>query len=148
MTLKAGDPAPDFSGTDTEGQARSLADYRGKKLVLYFYPKDDTPGCTKEACSLRDNGADIRAKGAEVLGVSTDSVASHQRFTKKFRLTFPLMADTDKRIAKSYDAIGGITGMLGIAKRVTYIIDEQGKIAHVIDSVQSGRAGEQVLDLL
>lgn len=148
MALKPGDPAPAFSAKDTEGNTRSLADYRGKKLILYFYPKDDTPGCTKEACSLRDHRADLEAKNAEVLGVSTDSVASHQKFSQKFGLNFPLLADTDKSVAKAYEAIGGLVGLLGIAKRITYVIDEEGKILHVIDAVKTGKAGPQVLELI
>ena len=147
--LETGTKAPEFALNTHDGSETSLsALLQNGPLILYFYPADFTPGCTKEACSLRDHGADLRAKGAEVLGVSTDSVASHQRFTKKHDLTFPLLADTDKKIAKAYDAIGGITGMLGLSKRVTFIIDEEGKIAHIIDSVKTGRAGLQVLDLL
>jgi peroxiredoxin Q/BCP len=105
--LKAGDPAPDFSGKTTDGKPVSLKDYRGRKLVMYFYPKDDTPGCTKQACSLRDHNADIVAKGAAVLGVSTQDEASHQKFTSKYQLNFPLLADTDGAVGRAYGTIGG-----------------------------------------
>ncbi|MFO1430575.1 MAG: thioredoxin-dependent thiol peroxidase [Candidatus Competibacteraceae bacterium] len=154
MKLKVGDPAPPFTGTTTDGSQVSLADYAGKKLVLYFYPKDATPGCTRQACSLRDHKAEIRAKGAEVLGVSTQDRASHQRFTGKYRLNFPLLADTDKTVAKAYGAIGGggLMGLafnfLGVANRITFIIDERGKIAHIIDNPDCANHAEEVLTLL
>ncbi len=154
MKLKVGDPAPPFTGTTTDGGTVSLADYAGRKLVLYFYPKDDTPGCTKQACSLRDHNAEIRAKGAEILGVSTQDQASHQQFTGKYRLNFPLLADTDKAVSRAYDAIGGgslmglALNLLGVANRITFIIDEQGKIAHIIDSPDCANHAEEVLRLL
>ena len=154
MHLKAGDPAPHFPGKTTDGDSVSLADYAGKKLVLYFYPKDDTPGCTKQACSLRDHNGEIRAKGAEILGVSTQDEASHQRFTAKYKLNFPLLADTDKAVSKAYGAVGGgglkglTMDLLGVADRVTFIIDEQGRIAHVIDSPNCPNHAEEVLGLL
>src|SRR5262249_47620365 len=109
--LVAGDIAPPFRGQTTDGKEVSLSDFSGKKLVLYFYPKDDTPGCTAQACSLRDHISEIRAKGAEVLGVSKDTVASHQKFTQKHRLNFPLLADADGVIGKAY---GTITGLIGL----------------------------------
>ena len=150
---KPGDPAPDFSGLTTDGARVSLEDFRGKKLVLYFYPKDDTPGCTAQACSLRDHNAEIKAKGAAILGVSAQDVASHERFTKKHRLNFPLLADTDRSVARAYGTIGGgvggaLRGMLGLAERVTFIIDEKGRIGHVIDSPDTANHAEQVLKLL
>jgi len=154
MKLKVSDPAPPFTGTTTDGSAVSLADYAGKKLVLYFYPKDDTPGCTKQACSLRDHNAEIRAKGAEILGVSTQDQASHQQFTAKYWLNFPLLADTDKAVSKAYGAVGGgglmglALNVLGVANRITFIIDEQGKIAHIIDSPDCANHAEEVLRLL
>ena len=153
MRPKAGDPAPDFSGVTTDGSKVELKDFRGKKLVLYFYPMDDTPGCTAQACSLRDSNAEIRRKGAAILGVSAQDSESHQRFTKKYSLNFPLLADTDRAVARAYGTIGGglggtLRGMLGMAERVTFVIDEQGRIAHVIDDVNTkGHAG-QVLALL
>ncbi len=154
MQLKVGDPAPAFSGKTTDGATVSLADYAGRKLVLYFYPKDDTPGCTRQACSLRDHNAEIRAHGAEILGVSTQDIAAHQRFTEKYRLNFPLLADTDRTVGKAYGAVGsgGLQGLLfdtlGVAKRITFIIDEQARIAHIIDSPDCANHAEQVLKLL
>ena len=151
MRARAGAPAPDFRGLTTEGNEVSLAHYRGKKLVLYFYPMDFTPGCTAQACSLRDHNAEIRAKGAEILGVSTQDAASHKRFTQVHHLNFPLLADADRAVARAYGAIGGgglfgmTQAMLGLADRVTYIIDEQGTIAHVIDSPSVMNHAEEVL---
>src|SRR3990172_1433746 len=107
---KPGDPAPDFSGLTTDGARVSLEDFRGKKLVLYFYPKDDTPGCTAQACSLRDHNAEIKAKGAAILGVSAQDVDSHRKFTAKHKLNFPLLADTDRSVARAYGTIGGGVG--------------------------------------
>ncbi len=145
--------APDFSGLTTDGSRVRLRDYRGKKLVLYFYPRDDTPGCTAQACSLRDHNAEIMAKGAAVLGVSAQDVESHQRFSRKYKLSFPLLADTDRAVARAYGAIGGglggtLRGMLGMAERVTFVIDAQGRIAHVIDDVNTKDHAGQVLALL
>jgi peroxiredoxin Q/BCP len=145
--------APDFSGLTTDGSRVRLQDYRGKKLVLYFYPMDDTPGCTAQACSLRDRNAEIEAKGAAILGVSAQGVESHQRFTRKHKLSFPLLADTDRAVARAYGTIGGglggtLRGMLGIAERVTFIIDAQGRVAHVIDDVNTKEHAGQVLALL
>ncbi len=150
---KAGDPAPDFAGVTTDGSRVRLADFRGRKLVLYFYPMDDTPGCTAQACSLRDHDAEIAAKGAAILGVSAQSAASHRKFATKHRLTFPLLADTDHAVARAFGTIGsGVGGalrdMLGLAERVTFIIDRNGRIAHVIDSPNSANHGEEVLKLL
>ncbi len=146
--LKSGDPAPAFRGRTTEGKEVSLADFRGKKLVLYFYPKDDTPGCTAEACSLRDHISEIRAKGAEVLGVSTDTVESHRKFTDKHKLNFPLLADPDKTIAKAYGAWGGISRLLGMAQRKTFIVDENGNLTTVFDKVDARNHADEVLSAL
>ncbi|MES2352811.1 MAG: peroxiredoxin [Pseudomonadota bacterium] len=153
MKLKVGDPAPDFSGKTTDGTEVKLSDFHGKKLVMYFYPMDDTPGCTKQACSLRDHNADIKAKGAAILGVSTQDEDSHQKFTTKYDLNFPLLADKGGAVAQAYGAMGG--GILGFAKslagvadRVTFIIDENGKIAHVIDKPNTANHAEEVLALL
>ena len=152
--LKVGDPAPAFTAKTTDGSTVSLKDYRGKKLIMYFYPMDDTPGCTAQACSLRDANKDIAAKGAAILGVSTQDEASHQKFTSKYKLNFPLLADTDKSIGKAYGTIGSggllsaVKAMAGMADRVTFIIDEKSKIAHVIDAPNTQNHAEDVLALL
>jgi thioredoxin-dependent peroxiredoxin len=151
--LKAGDQAPDFAAPATDGGVLRLADFRGRKLVLYFYPMDDTPGCTKQACSLRDSNAEIAARGAAILGVSAQGPESHQRFTEKFSLNFPLLADTDLTVAKAYGVAGsGLGGLLRsvvkVSERVTFIIDEQGRISHVIDDPNCPDHGAEVLAAL
>ncbi len=128
MSLSVGTAAPTFTVKDTNSNTVSLGDFAGKTVVLYFYPKDDTPGCTKEACSFRDNYSAYQGKDVVVLGVSTDDSASHQRFTEKYSLPFPLLADTDGAIAKAYGVDGG-----GYARRVTYVIDGSGSIIKVYD---------------
>ena len=153
-TLKPGDPAPDFDATTTDGKHVSLKDYRGRKLVMYFYPMDDTPGCTKQACSLRDHNAEIAAKGAAVLGVSTQDEKSHQAFTRKYKLNFPLLADTDGKVGRAYGTLGGggliskLKSAAGMADRVTFVIDEKGTIAQVIDKPSVASHAEEVLALL
>ena len=151
--LKVGDPAPDFSGVVSDGTTISLGDFRGRKLVVYFYPMDDTPGCTKQACSLRDANAEITTRGAAILGVSAQGEESHQRFSEKFSLNFPLLADSDLAIAKAYgvagSGVGGLLrGLLKISERVTFIIDEAGNIAHVISDPNCPDHGAEVLALL
>jgi peroxiredoxin Q/BCP len=146
--LAAGDIAPPFRGQTTDGKEVSLSDFSGKKLVLYFYPKDDTPGCTAQACSLRDHISEIRAKGAEVLGVSKDTVASHQKFTQKHRLNFPLLADADGVIGKAYGTISGLIGLVGLNQRWTFVIDEKGRIAHVFNKVDARNHADEVLAVL
>ena len=150
---KTGDAAPEFQGVTTDGARVSLADFRGRKLVLYFYPMDDTPGCTAQACSLRDVNRDIAAKGAAILGVSSQDEASHKKFTAKYKLNFPLLADTDRTMAKAYGVAG--SGLFGVARaltgmneRVTFIIDEKGKVAHVLDDPNCPNHGEEVLKFL
>lgn len=151
---KPGDPAPDFEAATTDGKRVSLKDYRGRKLVMYFYPMDDTPGCTRQACSLRDHDKEIRAKGAEILGVSTQGEESHRKFTRKFGLTFPLLADTDGSVGRAYGTLGGgglvskLKSAAGMADRVTFIIDENGRIAHVIAKPDVANHAEEVLALL
>jgi peroxiredoxin Q/BCP len=153
-TLKAGDPAPDFEGTTTVGEKVSLKDFRGRKLVMYFYPMDDTPGCTKQACSLRDHNQEIAAKGAAILGVSTQDETSHQKFTAKYKLNFPLLADKEGKVGRAYGTLGGsgllaaAKALVGMADRVTFIIDEKGRIAHVIDRPDVSNHAEEVLALL
>lgn len=154
MKLKIGDPAPMFVATTTDDSPVKLSDYLGTKLILYFYPMDDTPGCTKQACSLRDHGQEIRAKGATVLGVSTQDAASHRRFTEKYNLDFPLVADTDGAVARAYGALGSggligtATSLFGVANRITFIIDESGHIAHIVDKPDCANHAEEVLKLL
>lgn len=141
MALAVGTDAPAFTAKDTNGNTVSLSDFTGKKVVLYFYPKDDTPGCTKQACSFRDSYADYQNKGMVVLGVSKDDEASHQKFTEKFNLPFPLLADVDGSIIKAY----GVEGSSGYAQRVTYVIDENGKIVHVDSSVKTDSHANDIL---
>jgi peroxiredoxin Q/BCP len=140
MALTAGTIAPDFTVKDTNGNTVSLSDFKGKTVVLYFYPKDDTPGCTKEAQSFRDSYDEYKGKDMVVLGVSTDDEASHKAFTEKYGLPFKLLADVDGAITKAYDVDGG-----GYAKRVTYIIDSEGKISQVIDKVNTATHAQDIL---
>jgi thioredoxin-dependent peroxiredoxin len=140
MSLAVGTKAPTFTTQDTSGKTVSLENYAGKTVVLYFYPKDDTPGCTKEACSFRDNYSAYQNKNVTVFGVSMDDVASHQKFTDKFNLPFPLLADTNGAIAKAYGVDGG-----GYAKRVTFVIDGTGAISKVYDTVKTDTHASDIL---
>ena len=144
-SVQVGAPAPQFTSLLTTGDVVKLNQYKGKKLVLYFYPKDDTTGCTIEACGLRDQYEKIRDLGAEVLGVSVDDVASHQRFTQKFNLPFQLVADSDKSITKAYDVLSEKSNM---ARRVTFIIDEKGIVEKIFDPVKADQHTQQVIDAL
>jgi peroxiredoxin Q/BCP len=140
MPLSVGDTAPAFTAKDTNGNTVSLSDFAGKAVVLYFYPKDDTPGCTKQACSFRDNYSQYQGKDIVVLGVSIDDEASHQKFTEKFNLPFPLLADVNGAITKAYDVDGG-----GYAKRVTYVIDGSGTISNVYTTVKTDTHATDIL---
>lgn len=140
MALSVGTTAPEFTAKDTNGNTVSLSNLAGKKVVLYFYPKDDTPGCTKQACSFRDNYSAYQGKDIVVLGISKDDETSHQKFTEKYNLPFPLLADVDGSIIKAYDVDGG-----GYAKRVTYVVDENGKIIHVDSSVKTETHASDIL---
>jgi len=146
--LKEGDKAPDFAVTDEAGQAVRLKDLRGKKFVLYFYPKDDTPGCTKEACSFRDSFSKFKKRGIEVFGVSLDSEKSHQKFIDKFSLPFRLLADTDRKLADSFGTYGEKKFMgrtyMGV-NRMTFLIDEKGKIKKIFSKVKPEEHAEEVL---
>lgn len=148
MTLNIGDPAPDFTSTDQNGNPVKLSDYRGKKVVLYFYPKDDTSGCTAQACSLRDNYADLRAAGYEVLGVSVDNQTSHQKFIGKYDLPFALVADTDKQVVEAY-GVWQEKSMYGRkymgTVRTTFLINENGIITDIIAKVDTKNHAEQIL---
>lgn len=138
-------PAPDFTALDTDGNSHSLADYRGKWLVLYFYPKDDTPGCTAEACSLRDARDDIAALGAEVVGVSRDDASSHDKFKAKYTLNFTLLSDPEHELMDSYGAWGKkMFGQEGVLRK-TFIINPEGIIVKVYGRVTPIGHGEQVL---
>jgi peroxiredoxin Q/BCP len=146
--LKAGDKAPEFTAKNQDGKEVTLSDYKGKKLVLYFYPKDNTPGCTAESCNLSDNYNLFLKNGYEVLGVSTDSEKSHLNFIKKYNLRFDLLADTDKKIVTLYDVYGEkkLYGKpyMGVF-RTTFIIDEKGTIEQVIDKVDTKEHSSQIL---
>ncbi len=151
ITLQAGDRAPDFSGLNQDEKTISLSDYKGKKVILYFYPRDNTPGCTAEACNLNDNLSALTEKGFVVIGVSPDSVAAHQKFIAKFDLNFVLIADTEKEILQAYGAYGEkkLYGKVSIGVlRSTFIIDEEGKLLAVIKAVKTKEATEQVLKKL
>ncbi|MBI4470796.1 MAG: thioredoxin-dependent thiol peroxidase [Acidobacteria bacterium] len=146
--LRPGDKAPSFSLRDTQGKTVKLQDLKGKKIALYFYPKDMTPGCTKEACNLRDNFSALKRHNITVLGVSSDDQISHQRFTEKFELPFPLLSDPEHEIAERYGVWGekklyGKTYM-GI-KRMTFMIDEEGRIERIIDKVVVEDHAAQIL---
>jgi thioredoxin-dependent peroxiredoxin len=146
--LKEGMEAPAFSGKNQTGEIISLKDFRGKKVVLYFYPKDNTPGCTSEACDLNDHYETFLSKGYEVIGVSPDSETSHQKFVEKYNLQFNLMADTEKEILQTYGVWGekkmyGKTYM-GVM-RTTFIIDEKGLIERVIEKVNTKNHSLQIL---
>ena len=149
MKLKEGDIAPDFEARDESGNTIKLSDMRGKKVVLYFYPKDNTPGCTAESCNLRDNYDDLKKAGYEVLGISSDNEKSHQKFIDKYDLPFHLIADTEKEV---HDAYGtwvekSMYGRkyMGTA-RTTFLIDENGKIEKIIDKVKTKDHTSQILD--
>ncbi|MFL9481832.1 thioredoxin-dependent thiol peroxidase [Chitinophagaceae bacterium LWZ2-11] len=146
--LKEGKKAPAFKGTDQNGNTIALKDFTGKKIILYFYPKDDTPGCTAQACNLRDNYDLLLKKGFQIIGISADTVAKHKKFEKKYELPFPLIADEDKKIIEAYGVWGEKKFMgrtfLGI-HRTTFLIDETGKIKKIIEKPDTKNQTEQVL---
>lgn len=146
--LKVGDKAPQFSGRDTQGNPVNLTDFKGQKLVLYFYPKDNTPGCTAEACDFRDNYHRFLSQGYAVVGVSKDSEESHKKFSEKYSLPFPLIADPDLEILKAYEAWGekNMYGKKTMGTlRKTYVIDENGVIADIIKKVETKTPTAQIL---
>ncbi|HEX3009722.1 MAG TPA: thioredoxin-dependent thiol peroxidase [Bacteroidales bacterium] len=147
--LKVGDKAPDFKAVDQDGRSISLSDYKGKKVILYFYPKDNTSGCTDEACSLRDGYEVITSSGYEVIGVSADSEKSHQGFAKKHNLPFRLIADTDKKVIQAY-GVWGEKKMYGKTYegiyRTTFIISEDGVIENIIEKVNTKNHAGQILE--
>ena len=146
---KEGSAAPNFAAKDANGETVRLKDLRGQKVVLYFYPKDDTPGCTKEACSFRDAFADFKKRDIKVLGVSIDSEASHKKFAAKYKLPFTLLADPDHSIADAYGVYGEKKFMgrtyMGV-KRITFLIDEKGKVKKVFEKVKPEEHAQAVLD--
>ena len=149
--LAPGDKAPDFTLTSTDGSQVTLSDQRGQRVLLYFYPRDDTPGCTIEACGFRDNLAELAARGVGVYGINDDDVGSHQRFTAKYDLNFPLLADTDHGVIEAYGAwvqkeIRGRTIMC--ADRVTYLIDPGGDVEHVWPAVVPNVHVDEIVALL
>ncbi|HNY59952.1 MAG: thioredoxin-dependent thiol peroxidase [Bacteroidales bacterium] len=149
--LKIGDKAPDFKGVDQNNNSISLSDFIGKKVILYFYPKANTPGCTAQACNLRDNYDDLLKKGFKIIGVSADSVQKQNNFASKYQLPFPLIADTEKEVLKLYGAWGekkmyGRT-FEGII-RMTYVIDEKGIIEQIFNKVKTKEHSEQILEAM
>ncbi len=150
MTLKEGQKAPEFSLSDQDGNKHSLKDYRGSWILLYFYPKDNTTGCTAEACSIRDSYADFKKSKTVVLGVSIDSVKSHDKFVKKYDLPFTLLADEDKKIVNAYGVWGKKKFMgheyMG-TRRMSFLIDPDGKIAKIYETVKPKEHAEEVLAL-
>jgi peroxiredoxin Q/BCP len=151
MTLTIGDKAPDFSLPAATGETISLSDLAGSKVVVYFYPKDDTPGCTREACSFRDNNAELESAGVKVLGTSADSISSHQKFAEKFSLPFPLLADEEKGVINAYGVWGerqvrGQT-VMGV-RRMTFLIDEKGTIQKIWPTVTPDNHAQEILDAI
>jgi peroxiredoxin Q/BCP len=148
MALREGDAAPDFTARDAEGNVVSLSGLRGRRVVLYFYPKDDTPGCTKQACSLRDSHTVFEEQGIKVLGVSLDDEASHRKFAEKYSLPFTLLADTDHAVADAYGVYGEKSWMgkkyMGVDRK-TFLIDEEGRIRKIFDKVNVEQHAGEVL---
>ncbi|NIG52014.1 thioredoxin-dependent thiol peroxidase [Chitinophaga sp. Cy-1792] len=150
VVLKEGDKAPVFKGKDQHGKTISLTDYKGKKVILYFYPKDNTPGCTAQACNLRDNYTELLKKGYVVVGVSTDSEQSHQKFIEKFELPFTLLADDDHKVVNQY-GVWGEKKMMGKTydgtHRTTFLINGDGVIEHIIKKPDTKNHTEEILEL-
>lgn len=140
-----GKPAPDFDLPDQHGKYHALKDFRGKWLVLYFYPKDDTPGCTQEACAFRDDLNQLTGMGAQVAGVSVDDSDSHAEFAKKYHLPFPLLADKNGDVAASYGALLNL-GIIKVARRFTFLIDPQGNISKLYLSVETSRHSKEIIE--
>jgi thioredoxin-dependent peroxiredoxin len=141
---KAGQTAPDFNLPDQNGQMHALKEYSGKWLVLYFYPKDDTPGCTQEACAFRDDWHKLTDLGAQVAGISVDDSSSHAEFAKKYHLPFPLLADKSAEVAVRYGVLMNL-GFTKIARRYTFLIDPQGRISKVYDKVETSRHSTEII---
>jgi thioredoxin-dependent peroxiredoxin len=148
LKLKEGDPAPPFTASTNGGGTLSLSELRGKNVILFFYPKDNTPGCTVEACGIRDQFADLKKQGVVVLGVSTDSVKSHDKFVEKFQLPFPLLADEDKKIVEAY-GVWGQKSFMGVkymgTSRVTFLIGPDGRIRKIWPKVKPVHHAAEIL---
>ncbi len=151
LKLKESDTAPDFTATTAEGRQISLSDFRGSNVVLYFYPRDDTPGCTKESCAFRDEFAVFKRKGAVILGISVDSVKSHAKFANKYNLPFPLLSDENRSIVQAY-GVWGQKSFLGRkymgTHRVTFLIDPDGRIKKIWPNVKPAEHAKEVLEFL
>lgn len=150
-TINEGEKAPQFEGKDQNGNTIRLSDFKGKKLVLYFYPKDDTPGCTKEACNLRDNYQALKDQGIEIIGVSADTESKHQKFIDKYDLPFPLIADTEKEIIQAF-GVWGEKKFMGKTydgiHRITFVIDENGNVIKRFDKVKTADHAAQILEAI
>lgn len=148
--LKVGDKAPVFTATDQNGKTINLNDFKGKKLAVYFYPKDNTPGCTTQACNLRDNHADLLSKGIQVIGVSADSAGSHQKFIDKFTLPFPLIADEDRKVIEQF-GVWGPKKFMGKEydgiHRTTFLINEDQTIVGIIEKPKTKEHAEEILEI-
>jgi thioredoxin-dependent peroxiredoxin len=150
-TINEGEKAPQFEGKDQNGNTIRISDFTGKKLVLYFYPKDDTPGCTKEACNLRDNYQALKDQGIEIIGVSADTESKHQKFIEKYDLPFPLIADTEKEIIQAF-GVWGEKKFLGKTydgiHRITFVMDENGNVLKRFDKVKTADHAAQILEAI
>lgn len=147
MKLSPGTQAPNFSLADETSTIKKLSDFAGKKLVLYFYPKDATPGCTKEACSLRDSYAIFKERGIEIVGISYDSPESHMQFKETHHLPFSLLSDSTREVAKAYGAYQSIKNYL-FPERITFIVNETGIITHILENIDVTNHGEEILELM
>jgi len=151
MLVKIGDKVPDIKVKDMNGKDVSLKDFKGKRLVVYFYPKDDTPGCTAEACSFRDNHEKIEKMGVKVIGISTDSIESHKKFAGKHNLPFTLLSDSEHKLAEAF-GVWKLKNFMGKKffgiERTTFVIDENGKIAYIFEKVKPQGHAEEVIDVL
>ena len=143
--LKKGDAAPDFSLKDSDGNIHKLSDYKGKILALYFYPKDFTGGCTEQACNLRDNFSQLKDAGIVILGVSFDDTLTHKKFSEEYKLPFPLLSDTEKKVSIAY---GAKRENKDTPKRITYVIDGNGKILHKLDKVDTANHSAQIMAII
>lgn len=146
--LKPGQKAPDFSLLDAQGKIHKLSDYSGKTVVLYFYPKDDTPGCTAEACNIRDNYSQLQDRGITILGISFDDQDSHKDFSEKYSLPFPILSDTNKTVSEQYGAKRGpLLGFVG-PKRITYLIGPDQTVLHLFEQVQTKSHSAQIIEVV